>query len=151
MSKILVRAEYPEGKLTPSTALAASAASAVKPETTDVLMPSDAPDAIAADAAKTDGVSRVLTVARSENAYVLAAVLAPQLAKVSDGNNHGFAPPYTYGKDPAARDGVDAGYCLNDMQVGQTGKMITPGMYMAADIGLVRDVFEVIPKLEQAI
>ncbi len=103
MSKILVIAEHLDGKLNPSTARAVSAASAIKPEAIDVLVLSDAPDAIAADAAKTDGVSRVLTVARGENAHALAAILAPQVAKAADGYSHVFVPSTTFGKDLAPR------------------------------------------------
>lgn len=54
----------------------------MKPDTTDVLVLSDAPGAVAAEAAKIDGVSRVLTVAKPENAHPLAAVLAPQIVQV---------------------------------------------------------------------
>ena len=103
MSKILVIAEHLDGKLNPSTARAVSAAAAVKPEAIDVLVLADNADAIATEAAKIEGVSRVLTATRAENAHALAAVLAPQVAKAAAGYSHVFAPSTTFGKDLAPR------------------------------------------------
>jgi len=103
MSKILVIAEHLHGKLNPATARAVSAAVAVKPEAIDVLVLADNVDAIAAEAAAIEGISRVLTVARAENAHALAAVLAPQVAKAAAGYSHVFAPSTTFGKDLAPR------------------------------------------------
>lgn len=103
MSKILVIAEHLDGKLNGATARAVSAAVATKPDAIDVIVLSDAPDAVAAEAAKIDGVSKVLTVARAENAHALAAVLAPQVAAAASGYTHVFAPSTTFGKDLAPR------------------------------------------------
>ncbi|MEV8521855.1 FAD-binding protein [Dyella marensis] len=103
MSKILVVAEHLNGKLNSSTARAVSAAAAVKGDSIDVLVLADSVDAIAAEAAKIDGVGKVLTIARAENAHPLAAVLAPQVAKAAAGYSHVFFPSTTFGKDVAPR------------------------------------------------
>ena len=103
MSKILVVAEHLNGKLNSSTARAVSAAAAVKGDSIDALVLADSVDAIAAEAAKIDGVGKVLTIARAENAHPLAAVLAPQVAKAAAGYSHVFFPSTTFGKDVAPR------------------------------------------------
>ncbi|MDA3913414.1 FAD-binding protein [Oleiagrimonas sp.] len=99
MSKILVIAEHLDGKLNGATARVVSAAAAVKPDAIDVLVLGEQPDNVAAEAAKIGGVSRVLTIVRAENARMLAAIAAPQIAKAAEGYSHVFGPSTTTGKD----------------------------------------------------
>jgi len=104
MSKILIVAEHLNGQLNTSTARCVTCAHEIKPDAIDVLVLADASDAVAAQAAKLDGVSKVLTVARSENAQALAAVLAPQIAAAAkNGYTHLLFPSTTFGKDVAPR------------------------------------------------
>jgi electron transfer flavoprotein alpha subunit len=102
MSKVLIVAEHLNGKLNSSTARCVACARELKAESIDVLVLADASDAIAADAAKIDGVSKVLTIANAANAHPLAAVYAPQIAEAAKGGyTHVLAPSTTFGKDVA--------------------------------------------------
>ena len=99
MSKVLIIAEHLNGKLNSSTARCVSCATAIKADSIDVLVLSDAPDAVAAEAARIDGVSKVLTVSNPANAQALAQVLAPQIAKIASAYTHVFGASTTFGKD----------------------------------------------------
>ena len=99
MSKVLVVAEHLDGELNASTAKVVSAAKALNPESIDVVVLAADPSNIAAEAAKLQGVSRVLAVANAANANAIAQVLAPQVAKLADGYTHVFGPSTTFGKD----------------------------------------------------
>ena len=99
MAKILVIAEHLNGKLNASTAKCVSAAQAVSPDTIDVVVLAADPAAVAEQAAKLAGVGKVLAVANPANAHPIAQVLAPQIAKLSDGYTHVFGPSSTFGKD----------------------------------------------------
>ena len=99
MSKVLIVAEHLDGKLNASTAKCVSAAKALNPESIDVVVLAGDPASVAADAAKLQGVARVLTVANAANAHALAQVQAPQVAKLAEGYTHVFGPSTTFGKD----------------------------------------------------
>ncbi|HWG10809.1 MAG TPA: FAD-binding protein [Rhodanobacteraceae bacterium] len=104
MSKVLIVAEHLNGQLNAATARCVTCAREIKPDAIDVLVLSDAPDAIAAAAARLDGVSKVLTLARTGNAHALAAILAPQIAAIAKhGYTHLLLPSTTFGKDVAPR------------------------------------------------
>ena len=99
MSKVLIVAEHLGGHLNASTAKCVTAAKALSPESIDVLVLADDVSPVAAEAAKLDGVTRVLTVANAANAAAVAQVLAPQVAQVAAGYTHVFGPSTTFGKD----------------------------------------------------
>jgi electron transfer flavoprotein alpha subunit len=99
MSKVLIVAEHLDGKLNASTAKVVSAAKALNPESIDVVVLAADPAPIAAEAAKLQGVARVIAVANAANANAIAQVLAPQVAKLADGYTHVFGPSTTFGKD----------------------------------------------------
>ena len=104
MSKILIVAEHLDGKLNASTARCVTCAKQIGADAIDVLVLAADPAGIAAEAAKLDGVTKVLAVARAENAHALAAVYAPQIAAAAkNGYTHVLAPSTTFGKDVLPR------------------------------------------------
>ncbi|TWG94472.1 electron transfer flavoprotein alpha subunit apoprotein [Luteimonas sp. J16] len=101
MSNVLVIAEHLDGALNASTARTVSAALALSPEAIDVAVLAADPSAVAAEAAKISGVTRVRAVANPANAHPIAQVLAPQVAELAKDYSHVFLPSTTFGKDLA--------------------------------------------------
>ena len=99
MSTILVVAEHDGGKLNPSTLKCVSCASKIPGATVDVLVLAADSSAVAAQAATIAGVGKVLAVDNPANAEAIAAVLAPQVAKLAADYSHVFGPSTTFGKD----------------------------------------------------
>jgi electron transfer flavoprotein alpha subunit len=99
MSKILVIAEHDGAKLNPSTSKCVTCASKIGGSTIDVLVLAADGAAVAAQAAALAGVGKVLVAENAANAEALAAVLAPQVAKLAAGYTHVFGPSTTFGKD----------------------------------------------------
>jgi len=119
MNKILVIAEHDGKKLNPATARAVSCALAIGGEIDIAVFAGDAA-AVAGSAAKLKGVKRILKVERAENAHQLAAVLAPQIAKLAKDYTHVLAPSTTFGKDVLPR----AAALLSVQQVSDVMKVI---------------------------
>lgn len=99
MAKILIIAEHGGGVLSPNTAKAVACAAEIDDSEIDVVVLSDSVTTIAAEAAKLDSVSRVLTLKKSANKQPLAAILAPQIAALADGYSHILGSSTTSGKD----------------------------------------------------
>ena len=104
MSKVLIVAEHLDGQLNPSTARCVTAATELKAESIDILVLAADATTVATQAAEIAGVNRVLTVTRTENVHVLAAICAPQIvAAAKNGYSHVLLPSTTFGKDVAPR------------------------------------------------
>ncbi|MFK8053534.1 MAG: electron transfer flavoprotein subunit alpha/FixB family protein [Woeseiaceae bacterium] len=111
MSSVLIIAEHANGNLNAATAKCVACATSIDNAEVHVLVLSDNPDGVAAQAACLAGVSKVLTVTNGANNEALAAVLAPQVAEAAAGYDYVFGPSTTFGKDlvprVAARLGVN--------------------------------------------
>jgi electron transfer flavoprotein alpha subunit len=99
MSKILVVAEHDGARLNPSTSKCVSCATKIGGASIDVLVLAADGSAVAAQAAAIAGVGKVLVAENAANVEPLAAVLAPQVAKLATGYTHVFGPSTTFGKD----------------------------------------------------
>ena len=99
MSKVLIVADHLDGKLGSGTARCVTAARKIEGAEVHVAVLAADAAGVAAQAAAIEGVARVVTVQRPENAHALAATFAPQVAKLAAGYTHLFASSSTFGKD----------------------------------------------------
>ena len=99
MSKILIVAEHDGAELNSSTAKTVACAASIGGAEIDVVVLASSAASVAAEAAKIDAVTRVITIERPENEHPLAAVFAPQVVNLADGYSHIFGPSTTFGKD----------------------------------------------------
>lgn len=99
MATILIVGEHDGAKLNPSTARAVTCAAQIPGGEIHVALFGTDLAAVAPQAATLKGVSKVVTVSNPANAHPLAAVLAPQVAKLAAGYTHVLASSTTFGKD----------------------------------------------------
>ena len=107
-NRILIIAEHTNGKLSGAITKSITCANAIGGEI-DVAVFGSGVDAVASQAASIAGVTRVRVIDRAENAQPLAAILAPQIAKLAAGYTHVLAPSTTFGKDVLPRAAAIAG------------------------------------------
>jgi electron transfer flavoprotein alpha subunit len=99
MNRVLVVAEHADGKLNAAVAKCVSCAASIPDADVSVAVLAVDGGAVAAAAAALRGVARVLVVQNPANEPALAAVLAPQLAKLAEGHAFVLGPSTTFGKD----------------------------------------------------
>ncbi|MDT0498860.1 FAD-binding protein [Algiphilus sp. W345] len=103
MSKILIVGEHAEGKLNAGVGKVVAAAQGIGGDI-DIVLFGDSLGEVASQAAALDGVAKVCTVERAENAKPMAAILAPQIVEIAKaGYSHVLFPGGTFGKDLAPR------------------------------------------------
>jgi electron transfer flavoprotein alpha subunit len=98
-AKVLIIAEHDGSKLNLSTAKSVTCARGVTGAEIVVAVFAANAAAVAEQAARLAGVSRVLAVENPANEHALAAVLAPQVLAVAKDYTHVFGPSTTFGKD----------------------------------------------------
>lgn len=103
MSRILIIAEHDGDELNPATAKTVRGAQDFGIEDIDVAVFAEDPSKVAEQAAKLDGVKRVLTIAGADFAHLLAARLAPEIKALAGDYTHILAGSTTFGKDVLPR------------------------------------------------
>ncbi|HEX5421697.1 MAG TPA: electron transfer flavoprotein subunit alpha/FixB family protein [Gammaproteobacteria bacterium] len=101
--RVLIVAEHDGRSLAESTAKCVACALELEPEAIDVAVLAENAGAVAAQAARLDGVGKVLSVEHPAHRAPLAAVLAPQIAALAKDYSHVFGPSTTFGKDVVPR------------------------------------------------
>jgi electron transfer flavoprotein alpha subunit len=119
VSKALVIADHDGTQLGTGAARCISAAGKLGATDVDVAVFAAEAGAVAAQAAVLAGVSKVLKIERAENAHALAAVLAPQVARLAAGYDYVLGPSNTFGKDllPRVAALLDVGQVSDLMSV----------------------------------
>jgi electron transfer flavoprotein alpha subunit len=99
MNRVLIVAEHLDGKLNAAVAKCVACAAAIPDAEIAIAVLARDGAAVAGAAAAIAGVARVLLVMNPANEPALAAVLAPQVAKLADGYGFVLGPSTTFGKD----------------------------------------------------
>ena len=99
MNRVLIVAEHADGTLNAAVAKCVSCAASIPDSEISVAILAKDGAAVSAAAGAIQGVARVLLVDNPANEPALAAVLAPQVAKLAEGYGFVLGPSTTFGKD----------------------------------------------------
>jgi len=99
MGRILVIAEHDGSELNPSTARCLSCAGDFSGLDCDIAVLAKDGQRVCEQAAALHGVSTVIRIDHDANEHALAAVQAPQIAKLAEDYSHVLGPSTTFGKD----------------------------------------------------
>ena len=99
MARVLVIAEHAGGRLNAAVSKCVACGASVPGAEVAVAVLAVDGDAVAAQAAEIQGVARVLLVKNAANEPALAAVLAPQVARLATEFDLVLGPSTTFGKD----------------------------------------------------
>lgn len=103
MGRILIIAEHDGSELNPSTARCLSCAGEFSGLDCDIAVLAKDGQRVCEQAAALLGVSTVIRVDNDANEHALAAVHAPQIAKLAEEYSHVLGPSTTFGKDLVPR------------------------------------------------
>jgi electron transfer flavoprotein alpha subunit len=138
MNCVLIVAEHADGRLNAAVAKCIACARSIPDSEVTVAVLAKDGAAVAADAAALEGVARVQLVANPANEPALAAVLAPQVAKLAEGHAFVLGPSTTFGKDLMPRVAALLGAPqVSDVMAVESATRLRRPMYAANAIATV--------------
>jgi len=99
MARVLIIAQHEDGSLNPATAKTVQGALGLGVDDIDIAVFGADVGAVADEAAKLEGIARVLKFEHAEFANPVAARLAPEIEALSSDYTHILGPSTTFGKD----------------------------------------------------
>ncbi len=138
MNRVLIVAEHSGGRLNAAVAKCVACARAIPDAEVAIAVLAKDGAAVAAEAAALAGVARVLLVDNPANEPALAAVLAPQVAKLAEGHTFVLGPTTTFGKDLMPRVAALLGAPqVSDVMAVESATRVRRPMYAANAIATV--------------
>ncbi|MEX0915906.1 MAG: electron transfer flavoprotein subunit alpha/FixB family protein [Wenzhouxiangellaceae bacterium] len=99
MARVLIIAQHEDGALNPATAKTLSGAQGLGIADIDIAVFAESSAGVAQQAARLEGVSRVLAVEHADFANLTAARVAPEIKALADDYTHILGPSTTFGRD----------------------------------------------------